>query len=130
MTKQHHFIKPTESELEILCVLWTLEKATVRMVHEELQKQKSCGYTTTLKLMQIMHEKKLVHRDESSKSHIYEPAVTKEHTQKNLVSNMIHGLFSGSGSLLALQALGHHKPSNEEIEMIEKLLTEFKTRQK
>jgi len=100
------------------------------MVHEELTRQKSCGYTTTLKLMQIMHEKKLVVRDESSKSHIYAPAVSKEQTQTNLVNNMIQNLFSGSGSQLVLQALGNHQPSKEEIDKIEDLLSAYKERQK
>jgi len=130
MMKSNKYIKPTESELEILCVLWNLQKATVRMVHEELTRQKSCGYTTTLKLMQIMHEKKLVVRDESSKSHIYAPAVSKEQTQTNLVNNMIQNLFSGSGSQLVLQALGNHQPSKEEIDKIEDLLSAYKERQK
>jgi BlaI family penicillinase repressor len=128
--KHYSSIKPTESELEILCVLWELQKATVRMVHEALSLNKSCGYTTTLKLMQIMHEKKLVKRDDSAKSHVYEAAVSKEQTQQNLVSNMIQRLFSGSGSQLALQALGSQKPSPEEIVMIEKLLSTLKANQK
>ncbi len=100
------------------------------MVHEALSLNKSCGYTTTLKLMQIMHEKKLVKRDDSAKSHVYEAAVSKEQTQQNLVSNMIQRLFSGSGSQLALQALGSQKPSPEEIVMIEKLLSTLKANQK
>ena len=73
--------KPTESELEILAILWDKKNATVRSVHEELCKTKDAGYTTTLKLMQIMFEKKLVTRDDSSKTHIYTPAVSKEKTK-------------------------------------------------
>jgi predicted transcriptional regulator len=71
-------IKPTESELEILQVLWSHGTATVRDVHEELSKTKDVGYTTTLKLMQIMHEKGIVKRDDSMKTHIYQPAINKE----------------------------------------------------
>lgn len=127
---QNKFIKPTESELEILCVLWDLKKATVRMVHEVLVGQKQCGYTTTLKLMQIMYDKQLVHRDDSNKSHVYEAAVSREQTQHHLVNNMIHSLFSGSGSQLALQALGNHQPSKDEIEKIELLLQSLKKKDK
>src|SRR6478752_5994698 len=86
--------KPTESELEILQVLWEKNAATVREVHEELLKTKDAGYTTTLKLMQIMFEKGLVTRDDSSKTHIYQPAVTREKTQKQLVNKMIDSLFA------------------------------------
>ena len=76
------YIKPTESELEILQVLWVKGLASVREVHEELSKTKEAGYTTTLKLMQIMNEKGLVKRDDSVKTHIYQPAVTKEKNTK------------------------------------------------
>ncbi|RYY00449.1 MAG: BlaI/MecI/CopY family transcriptional regulator, partial [Gammaproteobacteria bacterium] len=83
------YIKPTESELEILQILWQNGTATVRDVHEELAKTKDVGYTTTLKLMQIMHDKGLVKRDESMRTHIYQPAVNKEKTQKHLLDKMI-----------------------------------------
>lgn len=74
---KNKLLKPTESELEILTILWNKKSATVREVHEELLKNKDAGYTTTLKLMQIMFEKTLVTRDDSNKTHIYKPAVTK-----------------------------------------------------
>ena len=90
------YIKPTESELEILQVLWNRETASVREVHEELVKSKDVGYTTTLKLMQIMHEKGLVKRDDSLKTHIYQAAVSREKTQKHLLGKMINTLFGGS----------------------------------
>jgi len=83
------YIKPTESELEILQILWTKGIATVRDVHEELLKTKDAGYTTTLKLMQIMHEKGLVKRDDSMRTHVYQAAVNKERTQKHMLSKMI-----------------------------------------
>ena len=79
------YIKPTESELEILKILWNKESATVREVHAELSKTKESGYTTTLKLMQIMFEKGLVKRDDSNKTHIYEPAISKQRTQKQFL---------------------------------------------
>jgi BlaI family penicillinase repressor len=92
------YIKPTESELEILGVLWQRGLASVREVHEELAKSKDVGYTTTLKLMQIMNEKGLVKRDASVKTHIYQAAVSKEKTQKHLLGKMIDGLFGYPGA--------------------------------
>lgn len=118
--------KPTESELEILRVLWEKENATVREVHEVLAASKDVGYTTTLKLMQIMHEKGLVSRDDSSKTHIYQPIVSKEKTQKHLVGKMIDNLFSGSPAQLVMQALGNHKTSKDELEEIQQLLNSLK----
>jgi BlaI family penicillinase repressor len=120
------YIKPTESELEILQVLWTRESASVRDVHEELAKLKDVGYTTTLKLMQIMHEKGLVKRDDTFKTHIYEPAVSREKTQKHLLNKMIDNLFGGSSTQLVIQALGNHKASTQELEEIQQLLNDLK----
>jgi len=122
------YIKPTESELEILQILWTKGIATVREVHEELTKTKEAGYTTTLKLMQIMHEKGLVKRDDSMRTHIYQPAVNKERTQRHLLSKMIDTLFGGSPTQLVIQALGDdkHNASAEEIEKIQILLDGLK----
>ncbi|MES1215424.1 MAG: BlaI/MecI/CopY family transcriptional regulator [Bacteroidota bacterium] len=122
------YIKPTESELEILQILWTKGIATVREVHEELTKTKEAGYTTTLKLMQIMHEKGLVKRDDSMRTHIYQPAVNKERTQKHLLSKMIDTLFGGSPTQLVIQALGdgNHTASPEELEKIQLLLDGLK----
>jgi BlaI family transcriptional regulator, penicillinase repressor len=119
-------IKPTESELEILQILWQRGLATVREVHEELAKTKDVGYTTTLKLMQIMHEKTLVKRDESMRTHVYQPAVNKEKTQKHLLGKMIDSLFGGSSTQLVLQALGEQKASPEELEQIQNLLDNLK----
>ena len=118
--------KPTESELEILAVLWKKRSATVREVHEELARLKDCGYTTTLKLMQIMFEKELVSRDDSSKTHIYKPAVTREKTQKLFLSKMIDNLFAGSSTELVMQALGSKTASEAELEKIQVLLDELK----
>jgi len=120
------YIKPTESELEILQVLWDKDLASVREVHEELAKYKDVGYTTTLKLMQIMHEKGLVKRDDSFKTHIYQAAVSKDKTQKHLLGKMIDTLFGGSPTELVLQALGNHKASPEELEEIQRLLNNLK----
>src|SRR5688500_12424729 len=121
------YVKPTESELEILQILWTKGIATVREVHEELGKTKDVGYTTTLKLMQIMHEKGLVKRDESIRTHIYQPSANKERTQKHLLGKMIDSLFGGSSTQLILQALGNgEKTSPEELEQIQTLLNNLK----
>ncbi len=118
--------KPTESELEILNILWDMETATVRDVHEELSKTKPGGYTTTLKLMQIMFEKGLVSRNDSSKTHIYQPAVTRQKTQKQFLDKMISTLFSGSSTELVLQALGNQKSSKNELDEIQKYLDNLK----
>jgi predicted transcriptional regulator len=119
-------IKPTESELEILRVLWEKDRASVREVHEQLLKTKDAGYTTTLKLMQIMYEKGLVKRDDSYKTHIYQASVSKEKTQKHLVGKMVNSLFGGSPAGLVLQALGNHKTSPAELEEIQRLLNNLK----
>jgi BlaI family transcriptional regulator, penicillinase repressor len=119
-------IKPTESELEILQILWKKSNASVREVHEELLQTKEAGYTTTLKLMQIMHEKGLVKRDDSIKTHIYQAAVSKEKTQKHLLNKMIDTVFGGSPGELVMQALGNHKASAEELEEIQRILDNLK----
>jgi len=119
-------LKPTESELEILQILWQRESATVREVHEELSKTKVSGYTTTLKLMQIMFEKKLVTRDDSAKTHIYQAAISRQKTQKQFLDKMIDGLFYGSSTQLVLQALGNQKASKNELDEIQKYLDNLK----
>ena len=119
-------IKPTESELEILQILWSKGLATVREVHEDLASTKDVGYTTTLKLMQIMHEKGLVKRDDSMRTHVYQANVNKERTQKHLLGKMIDSLFGGSPTQLVIQALGEHKASPEELEKIQALLNDLK----
>jgi len=119
-------LKPTESELEILKILWNKETATVREVHAELSKTKESGYTTTLKLMQIMFEKGLVKRDDSNKTHIYKPAVSREKTQSMLLNKMIDSLFGGSSAQLVMQALGNHKASKEELDEISNFLKSIK----
>ncbi|MBN9297482.1 MAG: BlaI/MecI/CopY family transcriptional regulator [Filimonas sp.] len=119
-------LKPTESELEILQILWDKEEATVREVHEELSKTKESGYTTTLKLMQIMFEKGIVTRDDSSKTHRYKANVSRDSTQKQLVGKMVDALFGGSTSQLVMQALGNSATSKEELDEIQKLLDNLK----
>ena len=120
--------KPTESELEILSILWEKENATVREVHVIVQKTKEVGYTTTLKLMQIMHEKGLVIRNETAKTHIYTPCVEKSKAQEQYVGKMIRTLFSGSTSQLVLQALGKHKPTQQDLVDIKKLIEQLENK--
>lgn len=118
--------KPTESELEILQVLWSKGECTVREVHEILEKNKTVGYTSTLKLMQIMLEKGLVIRDASTRTHTYKANINQEKTQQQLVRKLIDNVFNGSASRLVIQALGNHKASQKEIEEIKKYLDNLK----
>jgi len=122
------YIKPTESELEILQVLWKKGLATVREVHEDLAALKDAGYTTTLKLMQIMHEKGLVKRDDSMRTHVYQAAVSKEKTQKHLLGKMIDSLFGGSSTQLVIQALGESKATEEELAKIQEMIDSLKSK--
>ncbi len=118
-------IKPTESELEILQVIWKNGQCTVRDVHEELAKNKDAGYTTTLKLMQIMHDKGLVERDTTSKTHLYKSLITREQAQQTALDKIISTVFKGSTSDLVIQALGNHRPSKDEIDAIKNYLEQF-----
>ena len=114
--------RPTESELDILSILWEKENATVREVHEVVQKTKDVGYTTTLKLMQIMNEKGLVTRNVSSKTHIYTPTLKREKAQEQFVGKIIQTLFSGSTSQLVMQSLCKHKPSDSDLAEIKSMI--------
>jgi BlaI family penicillinase repressor len=117
--------KPTESELEILSLLWSMKKATVREIHEKLAETKDTGYTTTLKIMQIMHAKGMLKRDEQNRTHIYYPAFDEKDTQKNLVSNFMATAFGGSAKNLVMQALGQGNPSKEELNEIRAFLDQL-----
>lgn len=119
-------LKPTDGELEILNVLWSKKTASVREVHEELIKNKDAGYTTTLKLLQIMFEKGLVTRNDASKTHYYTPAFSKESTQQQMVNKIIKNVFGGSSTQLVLQALGNHVATDEELDSIQQLLDQLK----
>ena len=119
-------VKPTESELEILRVLWDKKEATVREVHEVLSEFKDSGYTTTLKLLQIMHEKGLVKRNDSGKTHIYQAAVSREQTQTQMLDKMMDSLFDGSTTQLVMHALGNKAPSADELKEIQQMLDNLK----
>lgn len=118
--------KPTDGELEILRILWDKKKATVRDVYEIISERKDCGYTTTLKLMQIMYDKKLVSRNADSKTHIYQAKVSRDNLQKNLLGKMIDNVFEGSSASLIMRALGENKPSTAELDQIQELLNKLK----
>ncbi|HEY0180935.1 MAG TPA: BlaI/MecI/CopY family transcriptional regulator [Dokdonella sp.] len=115
--------KPTESELAILNVLWELGSGTVRDVYEALYQDDGGGYTTALKLLQIMHAKGLVERDDSQRAHVYRPTLNKERTQKRFLADLVQRVFDGSASQLVLQALGGRpRATRAELEEIRALL--------
>ena len=116
--------RPTDAELEILRVLWELGPSTVRQVHEAPSRTRETGYTTTLKLMQIMAEKGLVTRDESSRTHVYDARLSQAHTQRQLVNDLVDRAFGGSAAGLVLQALSSHRASESELSEIRKLIDE------
>ena len=113
---------PTQAELEILQILWKKYPSTVKYVHEELNKTKKVGYTTALKLMQIMTGKKLLIRHGEGRKHTYTPAQKKEPMQQKLLDKFLNRTFGGSASHLVLQALGQYKPSKEELAEIKDLI--------
>jgi BlaI family transcriptional regulator, penicillinase repressor len=115
-------IKPTEKELEILQVMWGKEAISVKEVHELLGGDEFNGYTTVLKLMQIMHEKGLVTRQKSGKLHLYTATASMESTRKQMLNKMIDTVFQGSAAQLVMSALGHKKSTPEEIREIRKYL--------
>ncbi|MDQ2971424.1 MAG: BlaI/MecI/CopY family transcriptional regulator [Rhodanobacteraceae bacterium] len=114
--------RPTEAELEILHTLWTRGACTVREVHEALHRDTGAGYTTALKLLQIMHGKGLVERDDSQRAHVFRAAVSKERTQKRFLADLVQRVFEGSPSQLVLHALGSQRTSREELREIRALL--------
>ncbi len=116
------FIKPTEKELEILQIMWIKGSVSVKDVLEAMGGEQQNGYTTILKLMQIMHEKGLVTRQKSGKLHLYEALVTKEHTRQLIIDKMIQNVFQGSAMQLVMSALGNKQSSREELSEIKRYL--------
>lgn len=114
--------KPTKSELEILQIIWNNGPSTVRFVNDKLNEQRKTGYTTTLKMMQIMHDKELLGRNVESKVHVYHPLVQKEEIQAELLDRFLENTFSGSAHKLVMKALGNHKASKSELAEIKKLI--------
>jgi len=117
--------KPTASELEILRVLWSRGPSTVREVHDALSETKSQGYTTVLKLLQIMTEKGIVRRNEDQRAHVYEAVEPEEKTKRQFAADMLQRVFDGSASQLLLHALDGRRGSKQEIEEIRRLLDEY-----
>lgn len=114
--------RPTEAELAILNVLWDLGPSTVRSVHQAMEAHNT-GYTTVLKLLQIMYRKGLVRRDDSQRAHVYEPAISKDETQQQLTRDLVQRAFDGSASQLVLQALGNNPQTTaQELREIRDLL--------
>ena len=115
-------IKPTTAELDILNILWVSGPSTVRQVHEQLAETKDVFYTTTLKTMQVMHSKGLLDRDTSERSHRYKAIIRRQDVEKSLLDSLRSTLFSGSTSQLVISALGHGKPTSEELEEIRSII--------
>ena len=114
--------KPTASELEILQVLWTRGPSTVREVHDSLHEKKDLGYTTVLKLLQIMTAKGTVRRNEDQRAHVYEACQPAEKTKRQLAGDVLQRVFEGSASQLMLHALEGHRTSKKELEELRRLL--------
>jgi BlaI family penicillinase repressor len=117
--------KPTESELEILQVLWQHGPSTVRFANDQLSQKREVGYTTTLKLLQLMLDKGLVLREDDSKTHVYRAAVREEETQGLLLDRFVDATFGGSAGKLVMQALGNHPTSADELAQIRSLLNQI-----
>jgi BlaI family penicillinase repressor len=127
--KQKEPGRPTDAELEILTVLWSLGPSTVRDVHDTLTRRKTAQnttqYTTVLKTMQIMAEKGLVRRNEKQRAHVYEPSRSREWTQKQLAGDLLQRAFGGSARSLVMGALSARKASREELAEIRKVVDEY-----
>lgn len=120
--------KPTESELEVLQVLWDKGPSSVRTVNELLNTKRDVGYTTTLKIMQIMTEKNLCKRNTESRTHIYFPLVKENETKNTLVDSFVNSLFKGSTTKLVLQALGNSDTSPEDLDEIRTLIEKLENK--
>src|SRR5215472_8682066 len=123
MSKASEFIpRPTEAELELLRILWEKEPATVREIYDTLNQERPSGYTTVLKLLQIMTAKGLVVRDEASRAHVYRAAISQDAMQSKLLKDLSMRLFSGSAAQLALHALAMEPASQNELDEIRALI--------
>lgn len=122
--------RPTDAELEILTVLWSIGPATVRGVHEVISRRRSAQYSTVLKFLQIMAEKGLVRRDETARAHVYEAARPREWTLRQLAGDLMERAFSGSAKALLMGALSARKASKSELAEMRKLLEEYGAKKK
>jgi BlaI family penicillinase repressor len=125
-----HIPRPTDAELAILRVLWSLGSSTVRQVHVALSETRPTAYTTTLKLLQIMTEKGLVERDESDRSHVYRARMGEEQTQRQLLQDLLDRAFNGSAAKLVLQALSTRRATREELDEIRQVLDDAEGRKR
>lgn len=121
MARDKSVVKPTEAELTLLNILWQMGPATVRQIHDAVSVTQKTGYTTVLKILQIMHEKALVIRDETNRAHVYAAANSETHTQSSLIKDLISKAFGGSTSKLVMRAIDE-STSAEEIDDIRQLL--------
>jgi predicted transcriptional regulator len=118
-------MKPTESELEIMQILWEHGPLTVRKVNDKLQEQRKVGYTTTLKMMQIMTEKELLTRDTAHRSHVYAPALPSDQVKSTILDHVLKTVFNGNRSSLIVQALGNKRVTVKELNEIKRLIEEM-----
>ncbi len=118
-------LRPTDTELSILRILWDRGPSTVRQVHEALSDTRDTGYTTTLKLMQIMVDKGLVTRNESARTHVYAAMAGEQETQQQLVRDLVDRAFGGSAAALVLQALSADGTSAADLREIRKLIDDY-----
>ena len=117
--------RPNDVELAILRVIWSREACTVRQVHDALRAERDTGYTSTLKMMQVMCEKGLLKRDDSQRPQVYRPAIPQEQTQKKIVRDLVKTVFGGSARKLVMQAVQSHKISRQELKEIRNLLDQL-----
>ncbi len=122
-------IKPTDSEIEILRIIWDNGPSSVRNINDELNLKKKVGYTTTLKIMQIMIEKGLLDRKEKGRLHIYRAAIREDETKKLLIDRFVETAFGGSAMQLVMQALGKHKTTPEELKELKELISKMENEQ-
>ena len=115
-------VKPTESELEILRIIWARGPSTVRQIHDELSTEKDIFYTTTLKTMQVMHDKELLSRDTSSRSHIYAALISAESLQKSMLDKLKKTVFGGSTEQLILSAIGSDQLRPSDLETLKSII--------
>jgi predicted transcriptional regulator len=122
MKRHHPLPRPTEGELELLRILWDRGPSTVRDLHQQINTTRALGYTSVLKLLQIMTEKGLVEREESARAHVYHPAATQNETQDQLVRDISQRLFAGSAAQLAMHALALEPVNDQELEALRNLI--------
>ena len=123
--------KPTDAELEVLQIIWANGPSSVRFVNTELSKNREVVYTTTLKMMQVMTEKKgFLKRDTSQRTHLYEAVISKEQVQQNMFDKMLDSVFQGYSLNLVVQALGHENTSREDLEAIKEIIAKLEAKKK